>query len=184
MKRLAKSKDGLWVEMTMESKSRKSVGLDFVSGGSYDYQAKSEQGYRVTVKGHHSVKPDILIDVTRTGLKDITGEDPTVWPPTHISGLITAEIDKIPEGLSQKEILEGLAQYFERTKIKKSASSKVKEVFTKPKPTTLKVLVIPEDLHNALEKARLEAQDLEMKEYDIDQFLQALLKHYKETKKA
>ena len=69
-----------------------------------------------------------------------------------------AETSQSKTGLSEEEILEGLSQAFEKIKIYKSVSTKVKEVFKKSESPNLKVLVIPEDLHNEIEKARLEAR--------------------------
>ncbi len=57
----------------------------------------------------------------------------------------------------------------------------MKNEFVKPKSNNTKVLVISEEIHNELEKARLEAQDNDEKEYDLSSFLKKLLKEHKNS---
>lgn len=110
MKRATVSKDHTMVEINLESNGNKSVGLDFVTGDSRNYLASQNRGLRISVKSARSANPDILTKILKTVFTDIMGEKPTIMPPTHLTRIIMVETNQPKTGLSEEEILEGLAQ--------------------------------------------------------------------------
>ncbi len=176
-RRYATSKDRIGVDIKIEAKKEKSVGRDFVSGGYHDYRATSSSGYLITVKPAPTANPNIAKEILSKSLQDM-GIKAFVMDPAYVSGIITAELDTIPNGLGDNGIIEGIAEVYEQSSLKSSTISRAKKAITNSKPT-MKALVISKDVYEELEKARLKTQDLEMKECDMSQFITSLLKNYK-----
>jgi len=174
------SKDRIGVDIKLESINPKTIGRDIISGGSFDYEATSKEGYLVTVKPAREAEPKISKLVLSKAFTDLNIES-FIMDPTYLSGIITAEIKNIPDNLNEENIVEGIAKTIEKNNLKKSLISTTKKLLKKE--TEMKIITISEELYNRLEKIKNELQDKDLREYDINQIIEKLLKNYLEERK-
>jgi hypothetical protein len=99
------SKDGYVTTLRLERRYSKSVGADFVTGGLHDYRSTTEEGFYLTVRGGPSKDAKKLIECIRSSIKSLTGNFPSVMPPTKASGVIEFVFDT---RLSEAEIMDSI----------------------------------------------------------------------------
>jgi hypothetical protein len=108
------SKDGHVVTLRLERRYSKSVGADFVTGGLHDYRSTTEEGFYLTVRGGPSKDAKKLIECIRSSIKSLTGNFPSVMPPTKASGVIEFVFDS---GLSEAEIMNSIVSAISVTEL-------------------------------------------------------------------
>ncbi|MGA1975282.1 MAG: hypothetical protein ABSG92_06570 [Conexivisphaerales archaeon] len=116
------SKDGLWIRLTIEEKASKTLGKDFVSGGSMDFLGKTKSGFRLTVKAHRNADPKKLTASIRATIIGLVGNPPVVLPASYVSGFIEFEWEGGP--VTPEAILNPLREKLEAMDLGKGILSK------------------------------------------------------------
>ena len=131
------SKDGLWIKLTVEDRTPKILGRDFVSGGSRDFLGTTRSGFRLIAKGHRNADPKKLTASIRAAILELVGNPPAFLPASYLSGLIEFGWEGGPV-TSEEAILSHLREKLEATELGKAILSKALRRWWRERPVKWK----------------------------------------------